>query len=981
MKKFIIAFICLVVIFTGIAYGGTCGSSADGAGSTHCTGSTPWTSDSASDDDVRYCIATCMSRGETLNLPSTGGNWVTWDKWYNASNTEVTSCTTSLVGDKCAHVTFNKSIRIIGAGAGSDSTCNAGETCIKTSATTKSCNTDGTICKWVFAYKPSSISDDSEELLRISGIHFDTNETVGAVYIANWNTTPLKKVRIDNNVFTKNIKPIGTANTDTGTLKIAGIIYGVVDQNRFNDTALLRSYGPYDITSGLLQHGRILWDNFYVKPGTEEGMYYEDNLSINDTLSGSGYPTSFNSASLGVRQIFRYNTHDHRTGTGSTSFVEGHGNQTGNYAYLKCTGSGTPYACCTGVETGSGCVSGANYSTMHSEVYGNEVFAPPAATSSTRPITARGGSWIVFNNRWYVAPDPDPVVSPNYWMLTEVWNEYADAYSPTNTLCTNGRTGCGIANPQGYKQPQQIDRSYFWNNNIDLTGNGTNLAAKYVAHSREPTWNVDHDGVKINSVIENTNFFNSNSCNSNTNCQKGVGCGSTLPSYCTTGTGFWLTTQSCTSFNSYTGSTLGGRTAGNVITGSLYRCSSTNNWSLHFTPLQYPHPLREEGGDTDAPNIMSVSPTTQQACTGASEPYTQDVAISLTTNENATVKWGTSSPSGATNEDKYTNLPYTFTGSGTQTHSATASGLACGSDHTIYYIAKDASNNYSALGSWTFNVSAKTVSAPVITNLSVQNQACSVWNLVKVGTDVPATCRYCINGVSGCTSSTAWSSRTQFTQTGGDIVHHEVTIPQPCSSSSTINVLCQNTQGSESSNMGITIITDALKIIRTVRDSSCSYSYVATDTDTNSGDDFWSRLIIPANTLSCSGNQVRITLRGNSANASIISGTSIGVRSGTSDDTVDTPVRITWAAANGKTLSTSADEVSDWIVFPFTRSNAHLVHVYMADNGTQYLRRDTASSDANYYNSNPTGDETLTAAVTATGSTPNRYFIVKIEVQ
>lgn len=45
---------------------GTCGSDTDGEGTTHTTGTAPWTADSASLDDVHYCVDTAASTGGTF---------------------------------------------------------------------------------------------------------------------------------------------------------------------------------------------------------------------------------------------------------------------------------------------------------------------------------------------------------------------------------------------------------------------------------------------------------------------------------------------------------------------------------------------------------------------------------------------------------------------------------------------------------------------------------------------------------------------------------------------------------------------------------------------------------------------------------------------------------------------------------------------------------------------------------------------------
>jgi len=65
------------------------------------------------------------------------------------------------------------------------------------------------------------------------------------------------------------------------------------------------------------------------------------------------------------------------------------------------------------------------------------------------------------------------------------------------------------------------------------------------------------------------------------NGTSGTGTGSlaSRPATCTAGVGYWATDQG--SWNK----------SGSGPQGQLYVCSSTNSWSLYYTPYSYPHPL------------------------------------------------------------------------------------------------------------------------------------------------------------------------------------------------------------------------------------------------------------------------------------------------------------------------------------------------------------------------------------------------------
>jgi hypothetical protein len=79
----------------------------------------------------------------------------------------------------------------------------------------------------------------------------------------------------------------------------------------------------------------------------------------------------------------------------------------------------------------------------------------------------------------------------------------------------------------------------------------------------------------------------------------GTGAGpiSSRPASCTTGVYYWATNEG--EWNS---------TNGSAVDGRLYKCTSTNTWSLYYTPYPYPHPLIT-GAPAPAPAAPSPIPT------------------------------------------------------------------------------------------------------------------------------------------------------------------------------------------------------------------------------------------------------------------------------------------------------------------------------------------------------------------------------------
>ena len=75
------------------------------------------------------------------------------------------------------------------------------------------------------------------------------------------------------------------------------------------------------------------------------------------------------------------------------------------------------------------------------------------------------------------------------------------------------------------------------------------------------------------------------SCVAGGSCTSGVGTGTTLPTSCTINTGFWKT-DAGGNWNAINGT---------ANDGALYKCSSTNVWTLYYTPFIYPYPLDANG--------------------------------------------------------------------------------------------------------------------------------------------------------------------------------------------------------------------------------------------------------------------------------------------------------------------------------------------------------------------------------------------------
>ncbi len=154
----------------------------------------------------------------------------------------------------------------------------------------------------------------------------------------------------------------------------------------------------------------------------------------------------------------------------------------------------------------------------------------------------------------------------------------------------------------GYPCIDQIGRgagdllSGYWPNAVNTA------LGNVIAWPRQPLepvyeWLDDWTAVPHNSSFflaansdyyaENVDYYLNNAgCVGGGACTTGVGSGTTLPATCTVGTGFDKTN----------GGSWNGGTNSYYATGQdvLYKCTSTNTWTLSYSPYTYPHPLAND---------------------------------------------------------------------------------------------------------------------------------------------------------------------------------------------------------------------------------------------------------------------------------------------------------------------------------------------------------------------------------------------------
>ena len=197
------------------------------------------------------------------------------------------------------------------------------------------------------------------------------------------------------------------------------------------------------------------------------------------------------------------------------------------------------------------------------ELYGNLFIVNQAIAL----VKTRGGSSLYFNNT---------VSGTTGQMISYAYSDVAlgDSCSP------------------GYPNDQSVHDTYTWNNRNNYNGT-TGLTGG--------TADLDGCGTYNDRPLAGRDIVG------DTTSPASATAGSSLPGTCTTGSSYWLTTQSTTDLTNLVGDK---NTNPNRLTiiGDLYKCTSTNTWTWFFTPYNYPHPLRNEIGDTTAPVVTIKLP-------------------------------------------------------------------------------------------------------------------------------------------------------------------------------------------------------------------------------------------------------------------------------------------------------------------------------------------------------------------------------------
>ena len=397
----------------------------------------------------------------------------------------------------------------------------------------------------LIAYNPANPSANLP--FRITGFTFNMNQNQSYGISLFSGNNVLTSIRIDHNRFINSYYGLD--------VYLAGTVYGVIDHNEFNDTQIF-----------MLANNVWTWNNTTFQFGDANKMYIEDNTFVITTASLT--------CGQGIKAVARYNSYTYIApgGVGLYPWFDNHGNeQSGVYACMGFEGYGNILISTT--------VSYGNSIRMYHHRGGEGLFFDNLVSLTINGVTENGLA-ILAQKEWDDSIDPTTNSEPQHVSNSYYWNNRAS----DNTLAVLSVAN-DIYSSTGF--PPNGPGDYTETSSTTFTAAGPVQDPEvYAPATGEDACGTTAPPCPTYLISENVDMYTQGTFFNGT---LGVGCGplAAIPATCTTGVAYWATNQSCDSVSL---ANVGPNPA-SPIAGTLYKCTSTNNWTAYYAPYTYPHPL------------------------------------------------------------------------------------------------------------------------------------------------------------------------------------------------------------------------------------------------------------------------------------------------------------------------------------------------------------------------------------------------------
>jgi hypothetical protein len=213
--------------------------------------------------------------------------------------------------------------------------------------------------------------------------------------------------------------------------------------------------------------------------------------------------------------------------------------------------------------------------------------------NSLRNLSNNWGSYISANTTTTITTLNSTQDNPHKWAAGNTYHinqrlaclgQPGHGANSSTTYISGGGNGL-YPSPLGW--PNEIlDPIYAGNNTCSVSANGT------ICNSTGQTQALTN---YYPNLVANKDFYDYDSTRGGA-VGVGVGTLAQRPSSCTAGVGYWATDQ-----GSWNNSGKGGQ-------GELFVCTSTNTWTLYYTPYTYPHPLVTNPPPPAPPTDLKATP-------------------------------------------------------------------------------------------------------------------------------------------------------------------------------------------------------------------------------------------------------------------------------------------------------------------------------------------------------------------------------------